>query len=74
MLIHLTYFLYHKQEYFFFIVEDPSEQFQQLRDYVDVMNCKNLEYFNTENLNKRFTLEGSEEIRKELKLCKVKKI
>lgn len=54
-----------------FSVEDPSEECQYLRDYVDVSNCAKLSGWSKENLLQGFTPELEQEVYRELKLCKV---
>ncbi|KAJ8670297.1 hypothetical protein QAD02_001556 [Eretmocerus hayati] len=48
-------------------VEDPSEDFQRLRDYVDAVNCSKLPSFSKENLmkgfNKTMVLEAREKFK-----------
>lgn len=51
-------------------VEDPSEECQYLRDYVDVSNCAKLSGWSKENLLQGFTPEIEQEVYRELKLCK----
>lgn len=51
-------------------VEDPNDEFQHLRDYVDACRCKSLKAFSSENLKKGFTEEMAVEAKKVLKLNK----
>lgn len=48
-------------------VEDPSESFQRLRDYVDATNCMTLPSFSPDNLikgfNKNMTVEANEKFK-----------
>lgn len=60
----MLFFSYHK-------VEDPSEEFVRLRDFVDAQNSKNLESFSKENLKKGFSSVMVEEAQRELKINKV---
>jgi len=54
-------------------VEDPSEDYQRMRDFVDVRNCCNLDAFSKENLNKGFNKDLIKEVRQRLKLNRVSK-
>lgn len=51
-------------------VEDPNDEFQHLRDYVDACRCSSLKAFSSENLKKGFTEEMANEAKKNLKLSK----
>ncbi|RXG60256.1 Histone acetyltransferase type B catalytic subunit [Armadillidium vulgare] len=50
-------------------VEDPSESFQRLRDYVDARNCQELKDISFSDLPE-LTFEVLETVQKDLKLCK----
>ncbi|XP_052822716.1 histone acetyltransferase type B catalytic subunit [Octopus bimaculoides] len=52
------------------LVEDPSENFQRLRDFVDVRNCMKLSSYKRENLSSGFCEKMSTEARTKLKLSK----
>ena len=52
-------------------VEDPSEEFQRLRDFVDSSNCLTLPTFQPHCLQDVFTAGMADEARLKLKLCKV---
>lgn len=49
-------------------VEDPSEDFQRLRNFVDARFCKNLKSFSPDIISKGFTKEMVREARETLKL------
>lgn len=51
-------------------VEDPSDEFIRLRDFVDCRNCMKLETFNPDNLKKGFSPEMAEEAKKTFKIGK----
>ncbi|XP_069680649.1 histone acetyltransferase type B catalytic subunit [Periplaneta americana] len=51
-------------------VEDPSEEFQRLRDFVDARNCRNLQSFQPHLLEEGFRDEMVTEARAKLKLNK----
>jgi len=51
-------------------VEDPSEDFQRLRDFVDAENCSKLPSFSKENLKKGFSSEMVKESREKFKINK----
>jgi histone acetyltransferase 1 len=53
-------------------VEDPSENFQRLRDYVDARNCMKLKNFQPEYLLGGFHSAMAEEAQKQLKLSRVR--
>ena len=57
---------------FLFSVEDPSEDFVRLRDFVDTKNClKSVESFGSlEAVSGGFTEAMASEVNKKLKLCK----
>ena len=59
-------------DYFFFTVEDPSEDFVRLRDFVDTKNClESVESFGSlEAVSNGFTEAMASEANKKLKLCK----
>lgn len=59
--------------YILITVEDPSEDYQRMRDFVDVRNCCNLDAFSKENLNKGFNKDLIKEVRQRLKLNRVSK-
>lgn len=52
---------------FFFLVEEPSEKFQALRDFVDIALCKSLPCFEPTELKKDFNKQIVAEVRKTLK-------
>ena len=52
-------------------VEDPSENFQRLRDFVDVRNCMHLNNFQPDYLLEGFHDAMAEEACKKLKLNRV---
>ena len=51
-------------------VEDPSEEFQRLRDFVDVKNCRTLANFQPERLEQGFTDEMFTEAKEKFKINK----
>jgi len=51
-------------------VEDPSDNFVRLRDYVDTKNCLPLKAFSKEEVIKGFNDKMVEAAAKELKICK----
>ncbi|KAK7495641.1 hypothetical protein BaRGS_00013088, partial [Batillaria attramentaria] len=51
-------------------VEDPSENFQRLRDFVDAHNCQKLASFQPESLLKGFSESMAAEAQSKLKLSK----
>lgn len=51
-------------------VEDPSENFQRVRDFVDARNCLGLSCFQPEKLHNGFSDEMVQEAREKLKLSK----
>ncbi|CAL1528340.1 unnamed protein product [Lymnaea stagnalis] len=52
-------------------VEDPSENFQRVRDYVDAKNCQNLDSFKPDQLLRGFSHEMIHEAQSKLKLSKL---
>jgi histone acetyltransferase 1 len=54
-----------------FAVEDPSDDCEVLRDYVDARDCMKLLAFADENLRKGYSAEMTEQAKKELKITKV---
>lgn len=54
-----------------FSVEDPSENFQRLRDFVDVKNCLKLPSFQKESVQRGFCDGLAKEAQDKLKLTKV---
>ncbi|XP_066588253.1 histone acetyltransferase type B catalytic subunit isoform X2 [Prorops nasuta] len=51
-------------------VEDPSVNFQRIRDFVDALNCSTLSSFSKENLLQPFNKSMAEEAREKLKINK----
>ncbi|XP_022087099.1 histone acetyltransferase type B catalytic subunit-like isoform X2 [Acanthaster planci] len=51
-------------------VEDPSEDFVRLRDFVDCRDCMKLPAFDPANLTKGFSAEMEKQALEKLKLCK----
>merc|ERR1719400_1102776 len=51
-------------------VEDPSDNFVRLRDFVDAKNCLKLAAFSKDQVVKGFTEKMVEAAAKELKICK----
>ncbi|KAK3612177.1 hypothetical protein CHS0354_016563 [Potamilus streckersoni] len=51
-------------------VEDPSENFQRLRDFVDAKNCSKLESFQPRHLHNGFSDEMMKEAQEKLKLSR----
>ncbi|XP_074652365.1 histone acetyltransferase type B catalytic subunit-like [Tubulanus polymorphus] len=51
-------------------VEDPSEDFQRLRDFVDARNCRKLSSFQENRLHEGFTAEMAKQAQTELKINK----
>ncbi|CAG5135859.1 unnamed protein product, partial [Candidula unifasciata] len=62
---------YSRPEVLDITVEDPSENFQRVRDYVDAKNCQRLKSFQPEELQKGFSHEMLHEAQTKLKLSKV---
>lgn len=56
----------------FLIVEDPTDDCQAVRDYVDLCRCEQLNIFTPEKLKNGFTKELETELRAKLKIHKVK--
>ncbi len=56
---------------YFLTVEDPSEEFTRLRDFVDAQNCKKLSSYSKEKLQQGFNAEMVEDAQRELKINKV---
>ena len=54
-----------------FSVEDPSENFQRVRDFVDSKNCSKLNTFQPQYLRKGFSEEMVKEAREKLKINRV---
>lgn len=52
-------------------MEDPSDDFARLRDFVDTKNCLSLDSFSKSKLNEGFSQAMVEEAQKKLKLNKV---
>ncbi|XP_005104677.1 histone acetyltransferase type B catalytic subunit [Aplysia californica] len=52
-------------------VEDPSDNFQRLRDFVDAQNCMKLKYFQLSELKKGFSHDMLHEAQTKLKLSKL---
>ena len=66
------YSLYIQRIFFSFsTVEDPSEEFVRLRDYVDAANCMKLDAFSNDKLSKGFSSEMVEEAKSTLLVNKV---
>nr|CAG4644809.1 EOG090X06NC [Leptodora kindtii] len=51
-------------------VEDPSDNFVRLRDFIDSKNCMQLESFSSEKLRQGFSAEMASEARSKLKINK----
>jgi len=51
-------------------VEDPSDNFVRLRDFVDTKNCLKLEAYSKDEVMKGFTEKMASAAAKELKICK----
>lgn len=51
-------------------VEDPSDEFTRIRDFVDAKNCQKLASFSKEKLQQGFNAEMVEEAQRELKINK----
>jgi histone acetyltransferase 1 len=58
---------------FLFTVEDPAEDFQRVRDFVDASNCRHLKSFQPESLEAGFSKEMVTDVREKLKINKVSK-
>ena len=52
-------------------MEDPSEEFVRLRDFVDAQNCKKLAAFSAGKLQQGFSQEMVQEAQNHLKINKV---
>ena len=52
-------------------MEDPSENFQRVRDFVDVRNCFDLPCFRKENIQEGFKEEMYKEAKEQYKINKV---
>uniref|UniRef100_A0A8W8NEZ1 Histone acetyltransferase type B catalytic subunit n=1 Tax=Magallana gigas TaxID=29159 RepID=A0A8W8NEZ1_MAGGI len=59
---------YRRKEVLDITVEDPSENFQRVRDFVDVKNCQGLSSFQPSKLLKGFSEEMQKEAREKFKL------
>ena len=55
----------------FDLAEDPSENFQRVRDYVDVKNCSSLKEYNSSNIHSNFTSAMAQAARERFKINKV---
>uniref|UniRef100_A0A1B6D2L5 Histone acetyltransferase type B catalytic subunit n=1 Tax=Clastoptera arizonana TaxID=38151 RepID=A0A1B6D2L5_9HEMI len=51
-------------------VEDPNEEFQQLRDYVDICYCQNLDCFSVDKLKNGFCIDMAKQLQKVRKINK----
>lgn len=49
-------------------VEDPSDEFKKMRNYIDSKLCRDLKSFSESNLKKGFSKEMVKEARNELKV------
>lgn len=56
---------------FFTLVEDPTEDCQAVRDFIDLCRCEKLACFADEKLKNGFSSEMEEELRTKLKINKV---
>ncbi|XP_069120366.1 histone acetyltransferase type B catalytic subunit-like isoform X2 [Argopecten irradians] len=61
---------YTRSEVMDITVEDPSENFQRLRDFIDARNCMRLTSYETSKLKDGFTEDMAKEAREKLKLNK----
>ncbi|XP_064615849.1 histone acetyltransferase type B catalytic subunit-like isoform X2 [Liolophura sinensis] len=61
---------YQRKEVLDITVEDPSENFQRLRDFVDVKNCLKLQSFQKESVQRGFCDGMAKEAQEKLKLTK----
>ena len=52
-------------------VEDPSESFQRVRDFVDAKNCLNLSCFQSDKIHQGFCDDMVQETREKFKLSKM---
>lgn len=52
-------------------VEDPSPEFQRVRDYVDALNCTSLPAFSAENLRAGYSKDMEREARNKYKINKL---
>lgn len=52
-------------------MEDPNEEFKQLRDYVDSCLCSNLDSFSLEKLKEGFTAAMASQACEKYKINKV---
>lgn len=59
------------EQFYYSLVEDPVDEYVRLRDYVDVMKCRSLPAFKTENLRNGFSKEMINEARKHRKINQV---
>ena len=57
---------------FMISVEDPSENFQRLRDFVDARNCMKLKSFQPEKLREGYDDDMPWEAREKLKINRVR--
>ena len=67
-LLEAIYLYYKTDKVIDITVEDPSDNFTRIRDFVDSKYCRNLMSFSAENLKKGFNREMSEEAQKEFKI------
>ena len=65
----MAYLLYYS---FHISVEDPTDNCQVIRDYVDLCRCERLNIFSPENLKNGFTKDMEVKLREELKIHKVR--
>jgi len=57
---------------FLISAEDPSENFQRVRDFVDTKNCSTLNEFLPENIHSNFTTAMAKAAREHFKINKVR--
>lgn len=50
-------------------VEDPSDDFRRIRNYVDTVLCKDLPSFSADNLKKGFSQSMVKEANEKFKVC-----
>ena len=68
----LTYKSNKSHDDFFLAVEDPSENFQRVRDFVDAKNCAKLKSFQPDKLAEGFCYDMQLEAREKLKINRVR--
>ena len=61
---------YQSEKFYEITMEDPSEQFQRVRDFIDAKSCENLREFRIDFLDKGFHLAMYSAAREKAKINK----